>query len=143
MIDQLQPEIQEEYREHRAAEKSYEAEQVAKAQSAQAARDLILDPVRARLAAGAVSRNRLQIITGLSEPELKDLLEFGHIQRGWNANTQNESEQALSDLAQWLKEDEHPAEDDSGYAVTPTFQQLQNLFAHAHLARSLLAITGA
>ncbi|NJO55569.1 MAG: AAA family ATPase, partial [Rhodospirillales bacterium] len=57
-------------------------------------------------------------------------------------NTQNESKQALNDLAQWLKEDDHPAEDDSGYAVTPTFQQLQTLFAHAHDARSLLAITG-
>jgi hypothetical protein len=49
---------------------------------------------------------------------------------------------ALAALSQWLNDDAQPAEDDAGYAVTPTFNQLQTLLSHAHRGRSLLAITG-
>lgn len=125
--------------DHKTQEKQdWESEQIAIATARQTSRDAILDPIRARLAAGTVNPARLQIITGLDAHQLKALLEGGFVSN-WNTG---ETEQALADLATWLKEAERPAEDDAAYAVTPTFQLLQTLFADAHRDRLLLAITG-
>ena len=103
------------------------------------ARDLVLNPIRARLAAGTINPARLQIITGLDQHHLKTLLEGGNIS-GWIDC--RETQQAIADLAAWLKDAERPAEDDAAYAVTPTFRALQNLLAGAHQNSELIAITG-
>jgi len=101
------------------------------------AKNTLLDAIRARLAAGTVSLSRLQIAAGLDEQHLKSLLKDGYL-----SNLGGRTRQAIADLADWLKDAERPPEDDSTYAVTPTFRTLQNLFATAHQDCLLLAITG-
>ena len=137
--DRYQPPTLEEMQAERASKKAYETEQIAKQEAAQAARDAILDPIRARLAAGTVTPARLQIVTGLKDHQIKTLLEGGSVaQYGWG-----ETDQALADLGAWLQDADSPPEDDAAYAVTPTFTTLQNLFAAAHQNCDLIAITGA
>ncbi len=130
----------EEMRANKAEETAWHAKQEESAKAEQTARDAILDPIRARLAAGTVSAIRLQNITGLDEQKFRTLMEGGSLS-GWGAC--NETKQALVDLAEWQKGDGSPTEDVSGYAMTPTFQTLQTLFQQAHQNRKLLAITGA
>ena len=130
----------EEMQANKAEETAWQAKQAESAKAEQTARDAILDPIRARLAAGTVSPLRLQNITGLDEQKFKTLMEGGSLS-GWGSC--NETKQALADLAEWQKGDGNPTEDVSGYAITPTFQTLQSLFSHAHQNRKLLAITGA
>lgn len=127
----------EEIKGRREEVENWKASLVAEHQARQAAVDAILDPIRARLAAGTVTTARLQIVTGLDAQELKNLLKGLSV--GTGERLRNE---ALGALTEWLKEAERPPEDDAAYAVTPTFQTLQNLFATAHQDRLLLAITG-
>lgn len=110
-----------------------------KLKAEQDARAAVLDAIRARLAAGTVNTARLQIVTGLDSHQLKSILDFGQIE-GYDSS--RETRQAIADLDDWLKEAEQPPDDDAAYAVTPTFQTLQNLLAMAHQKRELLAITG-
>lgn len=130
----------EEIRAGKAEEQAWQAKQLEREKDRQIARDAILDPIRARLAAGTVSAIRLQNITGLDDQKFKELMDVGYVS-GWDSN--GETERALADLAEWQEGDGNPTEDVSGYAMTPTFQTLQNLFSHAHQNRKLLAITGA
>lgn len=102
--------------------------------------NLVLDQIRARLAAGTISLPRLQIITGLDNQQLQSLLDFGMVSVGLSAY--NETRTAIQDLSDWIRDADHPPEDNSSYAVTPTFQSLQNLFSAAHEYKMLIAITG-
>ncbi len=101
--------------------------------------DEILTKLRARLAAGTISLLRLQVITGLDASDLKDFVDLG-MAPGINAFPK--TSEALDNVATWLEADEAGAEDDAAYAVTPTFQTLQNLFEAAHEGRELIAVTG-
>lgn len=102
-------------------------------------REQVLSAIRARLAAGTINLVRLQVISGMNAADLKEILEEG-IVSGWDSG--RKSEAAIERLSSWLKNDEHPTEDDAAYAVTPTFQALQTLLAVAHKNRELIAITG-
>ena len=97
------------------------------------------DSVLSRLAAGTVSIQRLQMVTGLDDQECRTMLE-SDCADGWRYNP--DKRQALLDLAVWINELEGAPEDHARYAHTPTFQLLQTLFAKAREASLLLAITG-
>lgn len=101
--------------------------------------DAILTKLRARLAAGTISLTRLQVITGLDASDLKDFVDLG---RANGINNFPKTSEAFESIASWLAADESATEDDAAYAVTPTFQTLQNLLAAAHEGRELIAITG-
>lgn len=101
--------------------------------------DEILSKLRARLAAGTISLPRLQVITGIDAPELKRFVEDGTMP---GVSRFPEHSEAIERIASWLEADESAAEDDAVYAITPTFQALQNLLAAAHEGRELIAITG-
>jgi DNA transposition AAA+ family ATPase len=101
--------------------------------------DDILSKLRSRLAAGTISLTRLQVITGLEASDLKDIVDFGSTS-GFNSRSKNS--EALDSIASWLQADESATDDDAAYAVTPTFQTLQNLLAAAHEGHELIAITG-
>lgn len=105
-------------------------------------RDSILDRIEARLAAG-LTRQRLALVCDLDEAVLNRVLS-GQPAKGYeHPGREGVSTVAvITALSEYLAEDDHPAEDDAGYAVTPTFQHLQTLFAHAHRGRTLLAVTG-
>ncbi|UCV08475.1 AAA family ATPase [Dechloromonas denitrificans] len=129
--------IPEEIKGNRNAVLDWQEQESQRYQARIAAQNAILDPIRARLAAGTVTTARLQIVTGLDTHQLKDLLE-GRPLSTWG----NVDDESIAALADWLKEADRPPEDDAAYAVTPTFQSLQNLLATAHQDRLLLAITG-
>lgn len=121
-----------------ASMNAFRAELDAREEDKISAANIILDPIRARLAAGTVSTARLQIVTGLESHKLKHILD-GKVFGIWDYR---DTKQALEDLAAWAAEDAHPAEDDNGYAVTPTFQLIQTLLDDAHRNCRLIAITG-
>lgn len=103
-------------------------------------RDSVLDRIEARLAAG-MTRQRLALVCDLDETVVDRVLS-GHDAVNFEAEGRPVTARAFAALAEWLENDDQPAEDDAGYAVTPTFQHLQTLFAHAHRGRTLLAVTG-
>jgi DNA transposition AAA+ family ATPase len=147
MIDQSSEEIQ--WNEARSSEEKHSdaverhARYLAESAAVKSALATIQEhkqSILARLAAGTVSIQRLQIVTGLNGSELHGLLDSdpGDV---WNYRPGQR--QAILDLAVWIKELDRSPEDDAAYAVTPTFQYLQALFAKAHQHRLLLAVTGA
>lgn len=103
-------------------------------------RDAILDRVESRLAAG-MTRQRLGLICGINEIVLDRLLSNEPAKNKYGYEDRDTTD-AYSALAQWLEDEDQPAEDDSGYALTQIFQHLQTLFAHTHRGRKLLAVTG-
>ncbi len=68
----------EELRAEKTEQQAWQALQLEHEEAEQTARDAILDPIRARLAAGTVSAIRLQNITGLDEQK------FGALMKGWS-----------------------------------------------------------
>lgn len=108
--------------------------------AAEGEQDAVLERMRAHLAAGTVTLSRLQIVTGLDSQQLQSLLDLGSVRSG--LSSYSETKDAIRDMASWLKEADRAPEDNAAYAVTPTFQHLQNLFAAAHEHRMLIAVTG-
>jgi hypothetical protein len=143
MINQGSAEIQcndDELSQRREAYARSRAENAA-LESAQETIKQNSDSVLSRLAAGTVSIQRLQMVTGLDEQECRSLLE-GDFGDGWRYNSIADKRQAILDLAVWINELEGAPEDHARYARTPTFQFLQTLFTKAREANLLLAITG-
>jgi len=104
-------------------------------------RDSILDRIESRLAAG-LTRQRLALICDLDEEDLDRVLSGKPAKAYEDYESGSWTAAAFIALAEYLADDDHPAEDDAGYARTPTFQHLQTLFTHAHRGRTLLAVTG-
>lgn len=103
-------------------------------------RNTILRRIESRLAAG-MTRQRLALICDVDKNILDRVL-TGLSATNYKYDRDRETDAVFASLAQWMESDNQPAEDDAGYAVTPTFQRLQTLFAHAHQDRKILAITG-
>jgi DNA transposition AAA+ family ATPase len=107
--------------------------------------DSILKRVEAHLAAG-LPRQRIALICDIDGDRLNRVLS-GQPAEAWESGYAGvyagpESKRVFAALDAWLSENATPIGDDAGYAVTPTFQHLQNLLSHAHQGRTLLAITG-
>ena len=103
-----------------------------------------LQQVESRLAAG-FSREKVAWLSGVDRQNLEKLL-GREAPNCWASNDQYDQETvdaAFKSLAEWLDSEQKSGADDAGYAITPTFDLLQNLYAQANSGGLFLAITGA
>ena len=100
--------------------------------------ECIMAKVETRLATG-ITAQRLNLETGVDLGYINRLLDRSRVIDQWSVL---ETDDAVSTLAEWLDSETEIEQTQSGFAVTPTFQNLQALFAHAHKSRQLVAITG-
>lgn len=107
----------------------------------------IIAKVETRLAAG-LTVQRLSLETGIDMADINKLLDRSRIRKpthhshSWEEKSIEETAAAIATLAEWLGGKTETEQTQSWFAVTPTFQKLQAIFAHTHKSRELTAITG-
>lgn len=101
----------------------------------------ILKQVESRLAA-TYSRQKISFLTGVSESALTRLLS-GQPAAGYGSRDGRDTAEAIESLKDWLASETKGSSNDAGYAVTPTFSTLQNLYTQSHQWGLFIAITGA
>lgn len=101
----------------------------------------ILQQVESRMAAG-FTRQKIAWLSGVEEVTINRLL-AGEAARNYGTRYDEESTEAIQALAAWLESEQKGGADVAGYAITPTFTLLQNLYRKAHFGSIFLAITGA
>ncbi len=100
----------------------------------------VMSKVETRLAAG-LTVQRLSLETGIDVADINRLLKRDRLDNNWGG-PKGETAAAVATLAEWMGGETESTLTQSEFAITPTFQNLQSLFAHAHKNRKLLAITG-
>jgi DNA transposition AAA+ family ATPase len=101
----------------------------------------IIAKVETRLATG-LTEQRLSLETGVSTEDISRLLGRNRVKNNWEHKSIEDTTTAIASLAEWLGGEADITQIQSGFAVTPTFQSLQALFAQSHKSRQLIAITG-
>lgn len=107
----------------------------------------IIARAETRLATG-LTVQRLALETGIEIEDINKLLARSRIRNPmhrsieWDEKSIEETAAAISAIAEFLDRDASTKQTQSGFAVTPTFQSLQAIFAHTHKSRGLAAITG-
>lgn len=104
------------------------------------AEESVISKVETRLSVG-LTVQRLGLETGIDAADINSLLKRERLDDYWKGK-RGETAAAIATLTEWLGGETDTAQTQNEFAVTPTFQSLQSLFAHAHKKRKLLAVTG-
>lgn len=106
------------------------------------AQQSILEQVEARIAAG-FTRQKVSFLSGIDGSILDRLLRWEPAASRYGIRDDRETAEAIDALENWLESETKGTTDESGYAITPTFSTLQNLYAQSHKWGFFIAITGA
>lgn len=94
-----------------------------------------------RFLAGGTPRSRLQVIAGIDSSELDILLSRRAIGRRYDQ--EEATGKAMQALGGWIDDEEKTLRTSAeGFAVTPTFNAIQNIIERARQSRKLVAIVG-
>jgi DNA transposition AAA+ family ATPase len=109
--------------------------------------ELIILKVESRLAAG-LTEQRLSLEAGVDKEDIGMLLDRHKVltrigSGGYSRERADENtDEAIRNLAEWLSNADETAHKQSGFAVTPTYQSIHAIIANTHKTRKIAAITG-